>query len=71
VVLGNSILQGHSIPTDRYLAEICENVGLAVAAIHVPRSTRVGSSIIQSPVRVAKAREADQLYEAVVEIRKG
>jgi DNA modification methylase len=70
VVLGNSILQGTAIQTDRYLAEICESVGLVVAAIHVPRSTRVGSSIIQSPVRVAKAREADQLYEAVVEIRK-
>ena len=70
VVIGNSILQGILIPTDLYLAKIAESVGLELVEIHVPRATRVGNSIIQSDVRVAKAQDSHQLYEAVVELRK-
>ncbi len=70
VVIGNSVLQGVSIPTDRYLAEIADYTGLEVIEIHIPRATRVGTSIIQSDVRVEKASEKQQLYEAVVELRK-
>jgi hypothetical protein len=70
VVIGNSILQGIMIPTDRYLGKIAESVGLKLVEIHVPRATRVGNSIIQSQVRVAKADTSQQLYEAVVELRK-
>jgi hypothetical protein len=70
VVIGNSILQGVEIPTDRHLGEIAESVGLELVDIHVPRSTRVGSSIIRSDVRVGAARRGDRLYEAVVEIRR-
>jgi DNA modification methylase len=70
VVIGNSILQGILIPTDRYFASIAESVGLSVADIHVPRATRVGNSIIKSEVRVGKARDSHQLYEAVVELRR-
>lgn len=70
VVIGNSILQGVMIPTDRYLAAVCEAAGLRVVDIHVPRATRVGNSIIQSQVRVAKAKDEHKLYEAVVELRK-
>jgi DNA modification methylase len=70
VVIGNSILQGILIPTDLYLAKIAESVGLELVDIHVPRATRVGNSIIQSDVRVAKAKDSHQLYEAVVELRK-
>ncbi len=70
VVVGNSILQGVMIPTDRFLAKIAESVGLEVVDIHIPRATRVGNSIIQSEVRVAKARKGHQLYEAIVELRK-
>jgi len=70
VVIGNSILQGISIPTDRYFAKIAEFVGLELARIDVPRATRVGNSIIQSDVRVAKAEDSHQLYEAIVELRK-
>lgn len=70
VVIGNSILQGVMIPTDRYLAKIAETAGLELVAIHIPRATRVGNSIIQSAVRVAKAKNSHQLYEAVVELRK-
>jgi hypothetical protein len=70
VVIGNSILQGVMIPTDRFLANIARGVGLEVVDIHVPRATRVGNSIIQSDVRVKKAEDWHQLYEAVVELRR-
>jgi len=70
VVIGNSILQGVMIPTDRFLAKIAEFAGLEVVNIHIPRATRVGNSIIQSKVRAAKAGKGQQLYEAVVELRK-
>ena len=70
VVIGNSILQGLTIPTDYYFGKIAESVGLELVEIHIPRATRVGNSIIQSSVRVAKAEDAHQLYEAVIELRK-
>lgn len=70
VVIGNSILQGVMIPTDQFLGKIAASVGLELVDIHIPRATRVGNSIIQSEVRVAKAKASHQLYEAVVELRK-
>ena len=63
VVIGNSILQGVPIPTDRFLASIAETRGFAVAGIHVPRETRVGSSIVESSVRAGKAN-GSALYES-------
>ena len=69
VVIGNSILQGVPIPTDRFLAAIAETRGFAVAGIHVPRETRVGSSIVESSVRAGKAN-GSALYESVVELRR-
>ena len=47
VVIGNSILQGVPIPTDRFLAAMAASRGFAVADIHVPREARVGSSIVK------------------------
>jgi DNA modification methylase len=70
VVIGNSILQGVMIATDRYFAEIAQLAGLELVEIHIPRETRVGNSIIQSKVRVAKAKANHHLYEAIVELRK-
>jgi hypothetical protein len=70
VVIGNSILQGVLIPTDLYFGKIAESIGLELVRIDVPRATRVGNSIIKSDVRVAKAKDKHQLYEAVVELRK-
>lgn len=70
VVIGNSILQGVLIPTDQYFGKIAEAVGLELVKIDIPRATRVGNSIIQSSVRVEKAKKTHQLYEAVVELRK-
>jgi hypothetical protein len=69
VVIGNSILQGIPIPTDRYFASIAECTGLELVAIHVPRAARVGNSIIHSEVRVARPHRCQKLYEAVVELR--
>ena len=69
VVIGNSILQGVPIPTDRFLASIAATRGFRVADIHVPREARVGSSIVESSVRAGKAAGA-ALYESVVELRR-
>ncbi len=70
IVIGNSILQGVMIPTDKYFGEIAQAEGLELVNIHIPRPTRVGNSIIQSDVRVEKADDKHTLYEAVVELRR-
>ena len=70
VVIGNSILQGVHVPTDRFLARIAEAQGLQAAGIHVPRDTRVGNSIVDSAVRAGKTAKATRLYESVVELRQ-
>lgn len=70
IVIGNSILQGITIPTDEYFAKIAESVGLELVDIHIPRSKRIGNSIIQSNVRVSQATKGHRLYEAIVELRK-
>ena len=64
VVIGNSILQGVDIPTDRFLAMIAERQGLEAVAIHTPRDVRVGSSIVDSRVP-----GSGRLYESIVELR--
>lgn len=69
VVIGNSILQGIMIPTDQYFGKIAESVGLDLVRIEIPRAERVGNSIIQSDVRVTKAKKSHRLYEAVIELR--
>ena len=70
VVIGNSILQGILIPTDQYFGKIAEHVGLELVSIDIPRTVRVGNSIIRSNVRAGKARDGHRLYEAVVELRR-
>lgn len=69
VVIGNSILQGVPIPTDEFLAAIAESHGFEVIAIHVPRDTRIGNSILNSSVRAGKT-DGCALYESVVELRR-
>ena len=69
VVVGNSILQGVPIATDRFLAAIAQRSGLEAVAIHTPRDTRVGSSIVNSSVRAGAVRNG-RLYESVVELRQ-
>lgn len=70
VVVGPSVLQGVFIPTDKYLGEIAELVGLELVNIHIPRAARIGNSIIRSDVRVGKVDKSTKLYEAVVELKK-
>ena len=70
VVIGNSILQGVSIPTDRFLSKIAETRGLETVEIHVTRKERVGSSIVDSAVRAGNSTKGSRLYESVVELRK-
>ena len=70
VVIGNSILQGVPVPTDRFLAKIAESQGLQIAGIHVPRGARVGNSIVNSSVRAGKTGNGCALYESVVELRR-
>jgi DNA modification methylase len=70
VVIGNNIIQGKMFETEKYLAQIMESVGLEYVDIHIPRATRIGNSIINSSVRVGKAKKEHSLYEAVVEMRK-
>ena len=69
VVVGNSILQGVPIATDRFLARIAERCGLEAVAVHTPRDTRVGSSIVHSSVRAGVAN-GGRLYESIVELRQ-
>ncbi len=71
VVIGNSVVQGVHVPTDRFLAKIAIDCGLEVPAIHTPREARVGNSIINSSVRAGQAGKQNRLYESVVEIRQG
>ena len=70
VVIGNSILQGVQIATDKYFGQIAETAGLELVEIHIPRATRVGNSIIQSGLRLPNENSSHQLYEAVVELRR-
>lgn len=70
VVIGNSIVQGVNVPTDRFLASIAALLGLHVSCIHTPRETRVGNSIINSSVRIGSAGARASLYESVVEIHQ-
>ena len=69
VVIGNSILQGVPVPTDRFLAKIAATCGLEAVAVHTPRDARVGSSIVGSSVRAAGAN-GQRLYESIVELRR-
>ena len=69
VVIGNSILQGVPVATDRFLARIAAAQGLEVVAIHTPRAVRTGSSIVDSSVR-AGAANGHRLHESVVELRR-
>ena len=69
VVIGNSILQGVHVPTDRFLARIAESCGLEVVDIHGPR-VRIGDSTVGSAARTGNAAGRARLYESVVELRR-
>lgn len=68
-VLGNSIVQGIPLPTDRYFGQIGETCGLTLEDIHVLREKRIGNSVVNSSVRNGEATKAT-LYETAVVLRK-
>lgn len=69
VVIGNSIIQGLDIRTERLLGEIAVMQGLALEGIHCIRDKRVGASITQSSVRQGERSKAT-LSEFAVIIRQ-
>ena len=71
VVIGNNILQGVEIKTDRYFAMIAETCGFAVVEMHPVRKKRTGSSIVNSSVRSGMTRGRVELYETAVELAVG
>lgn len=69
VVLGNSVIQGISLPTDRFFGMIGELCGLRLEDIYLLRDKRVGSSIINSSIRNGQTTKV-ALYETAVVLRK-
>jgi len=69
VVIGNSIIQGHEIKTDRILGDVARQSGLVLVGIQQIRTKRVGASITRSTVRQGNKSKA-VLYESAVIVRK-
>lgn len=69
VVLGNSIIQGIEVQTDQFFGNIAELCGLSFEETILLRNKRTGSSIIQSSVRVDKAKQKTVLYESAIVLR--
>jgi DNA modification methylase len=69
VVIGNNIVQGVHVETDKLLARIGELHGFKVAGMHVVRRKRTGSSIVNSSVRAGLTRKPTELYETAVELQ--
>jgi DNA modification methylase len=70
IVLGNSVIQGVEVKTDRFFGEIAELCGLTYEENLLLRKKRTGSSIIQSSVRVGQATAKTVLYESGIVLRK-
>ena len=71
VVIGNNILQGVHIETERFLAEIAAFHGFRLEGMHLVRKKRTGSSIVNSSVRAGVTKQPTELYEMAVELRLG
>ena len=67
IVIGNSVLKGIDVPTDKVFAYVAEELSFRKVKNIKVRNTRVGSSIVGSGVRTAGRK---RLYESVVEIEK-
>jgi hypothetical protein len=66
VVIGNSIIQGLDIRTERILGEIAAMQGLTLEGLYCVREKRVGASITQSSVRYGEKNNAVLSEWAVV-----
>jgi hypothetical protein len=72
IVVGNSIIQGIEFKLDQLLAQLAERHALTVADIRTIRAKRVGTSIIDSSVRISDPtgpRQPTQLYDAALILR--
>jgi len=69
VVIGNNIVQGVHIETDRFLAEIAGLHGFELEQMHLVRKKRTGSSIVNSSVRAGVTKQRVELHETAVELR--
>jgi hypothetical protein len=69
IVIGNNIVQGVHIETDRFLAQIAERHGFRLEHMHRVRNKRTGSSIVNSSVRAGVTKVPTQLHETAVELR--
>lgn len=69
VVIGNNIVQGVHIETERFLAEIAGLHGFRLQQMHQVRKKRTGSSIVNSSVRVGVMSQRVELHEIAVELR--
>ena len=69
VVIGNNIVQGVHIETDRFLAEIARLHGFRLETMHLVRKKRTGSSIVNSSVRAGMMKQRVELHETAVELR--
>jgi len=69
IVIGNNIVQGVHVETDRLLAEIGELHGFRLVGMHRVRRKRTGSSIVNSSVRAGITKKSIELYETAVEMR--
>ena len=69
VVIGNNILQGIEFQTDKLFAEIAEQEGFEIVALHEVRKKRTGNSIVNSSVRMGTVTQQTRLYETAVELR--
>jgi DNA modification methylase len=69
IVIGNNIVQGVHIETERFLAEIAGLHGFRLQEMHLVRKKRTGSSIVNSSVRVGQNEQRVELNETAVELR--
>jgi hypothetical protein len=70
IVLGNSIIQGVEVKTEKFFGEIAELCALRFEDKVLLREKRTGNSIIQSSVRVDDAPHKTVLYESAIVLRK-
>jgi hypothetical protein len=69
IVIGNSIIQGHEVKVEQYLADIAVKLGFLVTGIEQLRTKRVGASITRSAVRRGDINQAT-LRECAVVLQK-
>jgi DNA modification methylase len=67
IVIGNSVLKGIDVPTDKVFEHVAEELSFRKVKNIMVRDARVGSSIVGSGVRTSCKK---RLYESVVEIEK-